>query len=193
MGNRLSRIVTRTGDDGSTGLGDGSRVRKDTARIEALGSVDELNCTIGVLLSNHLPDDTAAACLTEVQHDLFDLGGELSIPGSVSVDERRIAWLDSQLEHFNSSLPPLKEFVLPGGGTAASASHIARAVCRRAERSCWGLSRSEPVSPGALHYLNRLSDLLFVLARLFARAERGGEPLWDRSRSSELSDEDGGQ
>jgi cob(I)alamin adenosyltransferase len=185
MGNRLSRIVTRTGDDGSTGLGDGSRVRKDTARIDALGSIDELNCTVGVLLSNHLPDDSAASCLTEVQHDLFDLGGELSIPGSACINEQRVAWLDEQLEQFNRSLPPLKEFVLPGGGTAASASHIARAVCRRAERSCWALSRNEPVSPSALRYLNRLSDLLFVLARLFARAERGREPLWNRSRHGE--------
>jgi cob(I)alamin adenosyltransferase len=182
MGNRLSRIVTRTGDDGSTGLGDGTRVRKDTARIEALGSVDELNCTVGVLLSNQLPDDSAAACLTEVQHDLFDLGGELAIPGTATIDEQRVAWLESQVELFNHALPPLKEFVLPGGGTAASASHIARAVCRRAERSCWALSRNEPVSPTALQYLNRLSDLLFVLARRFARAERGSEPLWNRTR-----------
>jgi cob(I)alamin adenosyltransferase len=185
MGNRLSRIVTRTGDDGSTGLGDGSRVRKDTARIEALGSVDELNCTLGVLLSNELDDDAAAACLTEIQHDLFDLGGELAIPGSAVISDERVAWLDSQLQEFNRSLPPLKEFVLPGGGTAASASHIARAVCRRAERSCWALSHAEPMSPIALRYLNRLSDLLFVLARRFARAERGSEPLWKRERRAD--------
>jgi cob(I)alamin adenosyltransferase len=185
MGNRLSRIATRTGDDGSTGLGDGTRVRKDAARIEALGSVDELNCTLGVLLSNELHDETAAACLTEVQHDLFDLGGEIAVPGAVAIDDERVAWLDSQLEEFNRDLPPLKEFVLPGGGTAASASHIARAVCRRAERSCWALARSEPMSPMALRYLNRLSDLLFVLARRFARAEHGSEPLWNRARRSE--------
>jgi cob(I)alamin adenosyltransferase len=190
MGNRLSRIVTRTGDDGSTGLGDGSRVRKDTARIEALGGVDELNCTIGVLLSNHLPDERAAMALTEVQHDLFDLGGELSIPGSALISEDRVAWLESQLELFNRSLPPLKEFVLPGGGTAASASHIARAVCRRAERHCWALANAETVAPAALHYLNRLSDLLFILARLFARAERGVEPLWNRTRSGGLDGEE---
>jgi cob(I)alamin adenosyltransferase len=185
MGNRLSRIVTRTGDDGSTGLGDGTRVRKDAARIEALGSVDELNCTLGVLLSNELPEEAAAACLTEVQHDLFDLGGEIAVPGTIAVDEERVAWLDSRLEEFNRDLPPLKEFVLPGGGTSASASHIARAVCRRAERSCWALARSEPMSPIALRYLNRLSDLLFVLARRFARAERGSEPLWNRARRIE--------
>lgn len=192
MGNRLSRIVTRTGDDGSTGLGDGSRVRKDTARIEAMGSVDELNCTLGVLLSNELHDEPASACLTEVQHDLFDLGGELSIPGSAILGEERVAWLDAQLEDFNRALPPLKEFVLPGGGTSASASHIARAVCRRAERYCWTLARAEPVSPAALRYLNRLSDLLFVLARRFARAERGSEPLWNRARQGEAGGEESG-
>jgi cob(I)alamin adenosyltransferase len=192
MGNRLSRIVTRTGDDGSTGLGDGSRVRKDTARIEALGSVDELNCTLGVLLSNPLDDEPAAHCLTEVQHDLFDLGGELAIPGSVAISDERVAWLDSQLQEFNRSLPPLKEFVLPGGGTAASASHIARAVCRRAERSCWALARSEPMSPMALRYLNRLSDLLFVLARRFARAGHGGESLWNRARHADTGGGDPG-
>ena len=191
MGNRLSRIVTRTGDDGSTGLGDGTRVRKDAARIEALGSVDELNCTLGVLLSNELHDEPAAACLTEVQHDLFDLGGEIAIPGASAVDDERVAWLDSQLEEFNRDLPPLKEFVLPGGGTAASASHIARAVCRRAERSCWALASNEPISPMALRYLNRLSDLLFVLARRFARAERGREPLWNRMRRAEPGGEPG--
>jgi len=185
MGNRLSRIVTRTGDDGSTGLGDGTRVRKDAARIEALGSVDELNCTLGVLLSNDLHDEMATACLGEVQHDLFDLGGEIAVPGTVAVNDERVAWLDSQLEEFNRDLPPLKEFVLPGGGTAASAGHIARAVCRRAERSCWALAGSEPMSPMGLRYLNRLSDLLFVLARRFARAERGSEPLWNRARRSE--------
>jgi cob(I)alamin adenosyltransferase len=187
MGNRLSRIVTRTGDDGSTGLGDGTRVRKDTARIEAMGSVDELNCTLGVLLSNELHDEAASACLTEVQHDLFDMGGELSIPGSSMLGEDRVLWLDEQLEEFNRTLPPLKEFVLPGGGTAASASHIARAVCRRAERYCWTLSRTEAVSPASLRYLNRLSDMLFVLARRFARAERGSEPLWNRARQGQDS------
>jgi cob(I)alamin adenosyltransferase len=191
MGNRLSRIVTRTGDDGSTGLGDGSRVQKDTARIDALGNVDELNCALGVLLSNELHDESAAACLTEVQHDLFDLGGELSMPGNVLLQEPRVAWLDEQLEQFNRSLPPLKEFVLPGGGTAASASHIARAVCRRAERCCWALSRREPLSPTALRYLNRLSDLLFVLARRFARAEHGSEPLWNRARQTDLGGDAG--
>jgi len=182
MANRLSKIVTRTGDDGSTGLGDGTRVQKDAARIEAMGTVDELNCTLGLLQSNDLHDAQATLCLTEVQHDLFDLGGELSIPESSMLDVERVAWLDTQLEYFNRDLPPLKEFVLPGGGTAAAATHIARAVCRRAERCSWTLARNEPVSGTALRYLNRLSDLLFVLARRFARAERGQEPQWNRAR-----------
>jgi cob(I)alamin adenosyltransferase len=183
MGNRLSKIVTRTGDDGSTGLGDGSRVSKDALRVEAMGSVDELNCAIGVLVSGGLPEPSAATCLTEIQHDLFDLGGELAIPGSHMVGEQRLAWLEEQLEHFNAALPPLKEFVLPGGGTAAAACHVARAVCRRAERRCWALARIETVDSASLRYLNRLSDLLFVLARVFARAQNGQEPLWQRKRN----------
>jgi cob(I)alamin adenosyltransferase len=182
MGNRLSKIVTRTGDDGSTGLADGSRVPKDTSRVEAMGSVDELNCAIGVLVSNGLPDGAAVPCLTEIQHDLFDLGGELAIPGAHLVGEERLAWLEQQVEHFNAGLPPLKEFVLPGGGTAAAACHVARAVCRRAERRCWALARTEKVDSASLRYLNRLSDLLFVLARVFARAQTGAEPLWQRKR-----------
>jgi cob(I)alamin adenosyltransferase len=141
-----------------------------------------------------LHDAQAAACLTEVQHDLFDLGGELSIPGSSILGTERVAWLEAQLKQFNQSLPPLKEFVLPGGGTLAAASHIARAVCRRAERYCWTLARSEHVSATSLGYLNRLSDLLFVLARRFARAEHGHEPLWNRTRqhagASEPGDDD---
>lgn len=191
MGNRLSKIATRTGDGGTTGLADGSRVPKDAARIEAMGSIDEVNCAIGVLLSGGVPDANAAACLTEVQHDLFDLGGGLAIPGASAIGEARVEWLDEQLLQFNDSLPPLKEFVLPGGGQPASACHVARAVCRRAERRCWALSRTEPVDPPSLRYLNRLSDLLFVLARVFARARGGSEPLWQRSRSSEHAPEPG--
>lgn len=182
MGNRLSKIVTRTGDDGTTGLADGTRVSKDALRVEAMGSVNELNCAIGVLVSAGVPDAIAAGCLTEIQHDLFDLGGELAIPGAHVVVEQRLAWLEEQVEHFNSALPPLKEFVLPGGGTAAAACHVARAVCRRAERRCWSLSRSERVNTASLRYLNRLSDLLFVLARVFARAQTGAEPVWRRKR-----------
>jgi cob(I)alamin adenosyltransferase len=184
MGNRLSKIVTRTGDDGSTGLGDGTRVSKDALRVEAMGSVDELNCAIGVLVSAGVPNAEAARCLTEIQHDLFDLGGELAIPGARLVGEQRLAWLEQQVEHFNAPLPALKEFVLPGGGTAAAACHVARAVCRRAERRCWTLSRSESLDTTSLRYLNRLSDLLFVLARVFARAQTGSETLWQRQRNA---------
>jgi cob(I)alamin adenosyltransferase len=191
MGNRLSKIVTRTGDDGSTGLADGTRVPKDTLRVEAMGSVDELNCTIGVLVSAGVPDPAAVSCLTEIQHDLFDLGGELAIPGANLVGEQRLGWLEEQVEHFNATLPPLKEFVLPGGGTAAAACHVARAVCRRAERRCWALARSERLDSSSLRYLNRLSDLLFVLARMFARAQTGTELLWQRKRNA-ASDRDAG-
>jgi cob(I)alamin adenosyltransferase len=184
MGHRLSKIMTRTGDDGTTGLGDGTRVPKDALRVEAMGSIDELNCALGVLLSAGVPDTRAHACLTEIQHDLFDLGGELAIPGSQVIDEPRLEWLEQKVEHFNAALPPLKEFVLPGGGTAAAACHIARAICRRAERRGWALSRAENTGTASLQYLNRLSDLLFVLARVFARAESGAEPLWQRQRAS---------
>jgi cob(I)alamin adenosyltransferase len=182
MGHRLSKIVTRTGDDGSTGLGDGTRVSKDALRVEAMGSVDELNCALGLLLSATLLGTSAEDCLIEIQHHLFDLGGELAIPGTQLIDPARVAWLETQAEHFNADLPPLKDFVLPGGGAAAAACHVARAICRRAERRCWALSRSEAVGPASLQYLNRLSDLLFVLARVLARAHGGGEPLWQRER-----------
>jgi len=182
MGHRLSRIVTRTGDDGTTGLGDGRRVPKDTARIEAGGSVDELNCALGVLLAHPRLPEPIAACLVETQHDLFDLGGELSIPGSVAIGPAQVQRLERVLEELNADLPPLKEFVLPGGGSAASACHFARAVCRRAERRCWTLANQEPVGAHALHYLNRLGDLLFVMARVLARRQGGGEVLWRRDR-----------
>jgi cob(I)alamin adenosyltransferase len=193
MGHRLSKIVTRTGDDGSTGLGDGTRVTKDALRVEAMGSVDELNCALGVLLSAELAVANAQDCLIEIQHDLFDLGGELAIPGTRLIEPPRVAWLDEQIEHFNAALPALKEFVLPGGGAAASACHVARAICRRAERRCWALARSESVGAPALQYLNRLSDLLFVLARVLARAHGGGEPLWRRGRGKDAGPGDSGQ
>jgi cob(I)alamin adenosyltransferase len=190
MGHRLSKIMTRTGDDGTTGLGDGTRVPKDTLRVEAMGSVDELNCALGVVVSGGLPIAGAQDCLIETQHDLFDLGGELAIPGTQLIDPARVAWLEAQAEHFNAALPPLKEFVLPGGGAAAAACHVARAICRRAERRCWALARADAVGPASLQYLNRLSDLLFVLARVLARAHSGGEPLWQRGRGK-ISDPDG--
>jgi cob(I)alamin adenosyltransferase len=183
MGNRLSKIVTRTGDDGSTGLADGTRVAKDSPRIEAMGSIDELNCVLGVLLAQELPAPEARACLSEVQQDLFDLGGELATPGLGLITDGRIEWLEQRVEHFNAPLPPLREFVLPGGSRAAAFCHMARATCRRAERHCWALARTEPVGTPVLRYLNRLSDLLFVLTRSLARAESSPEVLWHRDRS----------
>ncbi|MGN6728664.1 MAG: cob(I)yrinic acid a,c-diamide adenosyltransferase [Rhodanobacteraceae bacterium] len=182
MGNRLSKIYTRTGDDGSTGLGDGTRVRKDSARVAAYGTVDELNSALGVLLA--APDLPAPVIeiLTQVQHDLFDLGGELCIPGMAMLDDADIEHLESTLDRFNEDLPPLKEFILPGGGMAAAQCHVARTVCRRTERCVVTLSREETVRPQAVHYLNRLSDLLFVLARVLARASGHGEVLWQHER-----------
>jgi cob(I)alamin adenosyltransferase len=182
MGNRLSRIYTRTGDDGTTGLGDGSRVPKDSARVEAYGTVDELNSVIGVLLAVPGLPPAVTACLTEVQHELFDLGGELCIPGHTLIKPEHVARLEKSLDDFNDPLPPLKEFILPGGGPAAAACHLARTVARRAERRVWTLAKAENISPEVAKYLNRLSDLLFVLARVLARHERGTEVLWRHDR-----------
>jgi cob(I)alamin adenosyltransferase len=182
MGNRLSKIYTRTGDDGSTGLGDGSRVPKENLRVEAYGTVDEANSAIGVVLSVAALPPAVAQCLTEMQHDLFDLGGELCIPGHRMIGAAHVERVEQELDGFNEALPPLKEFILPGGGPAAAACHVARAVCRRAERRCWSLARSEEVSPEALKFLNRISDLLFVLARVLARHENGSEVVWRRGR-----------
>jgi len=182
MGHRLSKIYTRTGDDGTTGLGDGSRTLKDSARVEAYGSVDELNSALGVVLASRRVPKPVHACLIEVQHDLFDLGGELCIPGHRAVTDAQVTRLEHELDAFNDKLPRLKEFILPGGGPAAAACHLARAICRRAERRCWMLAHAESVAPEVMRYLNRLSDLLFVIARVLARNERGAEVLWDRSR-----------
>ncbi len=182
MGNRLSKIVTRTGDDGSTGLADGSRVPKESARIEACGTVDELNSALGVLLASPALPAPMAAQLLEIQHDLFDVGGELAIPGSVVIHAQQVEALEALVENWNAQLPPLREFVLPGGGGAAASCHMARSICRRAERRCWTLSRLEPVGPQALRYLNRLSDLLFVLSRVLARLNSGSEVMWRRDR-----------
>jgi cob(I)alamin adenosyltransferase len=181
MGHRLSRIVTRTGDDGTTGLGDGSRVAKESPRVEAYGSVDELNCALGVLVSGEGLPTAIADTLIECQHDLFDLGGELAVPGSTAIASRHVLRLETALETLNAELPPLAEFVLPGGGTSAAACHLSRAICRRAERRCWALSRQEPVGADVLRYLNRLSDLLFVMSRVLARRERG-EVMWRHDR-----------
>ena len=183
MGHRLSKIYTRTGDEGTTGLGDGTRVAKDHPRVEAYGTVDEANSAIGVVLAvSGLPADVQR-CLTDVQHDLFDLGGELCIPGFAAIDESYVERLEHELDAFNEPLPSLEDFILPGGGPASAACHLARTVCRRAERQVWTLSAQEPVNEASLRYLNRLSDLLFVLARVLARHERGGEVLWEKARN----------
>ena len=181
MGNRLSRIYTRTGDDGSTGLGDGSRVRKDAARVQAYGTVDEANSALGVLLAVALPDDVRAL-LTTIQHQLFDLGGELCIPGHAAIQATDIEALEARLDHFNADLPALKEFILPAGGEAAARCHLARTIVRRAERETVTLAALEPVRVEAIGYLNRLSDLLFVLARVLARADGQGDVLWRHER-----------
>jgi cob(I)alamin adenosyltransferase len=182
MGNRLSKIYTRTGDDGTTGLGDGSRTPKDSVRVEAYGTVDEANSAIGVVLAAGTVPEDIRACLTEVQHDLFELGGELCIPGHAAVKQDFIDRLEQDLDRLNTDLPRLKEFILPGGGPAAAACHLARTIVRRAERRVFTLSQSEDVRPEAIRYLNRLSDLLFVVARVLARAESGQEVLWNRER-----------
>jgi cob(I)alamin adenosyltransferase len=182
MGNRLSKIYTRTGDDGTTGLGDGSRVPKDSVRVEAYGTVDELNSALGVLLAVPGLPPTVSACLTQVQHELFDLGGELCIPGHRVIIAGQVTQLEQALDGFNDALPPLKEFILPGGGPGAAACHLARSIARRAERRVWALARIEAVRPEVTQYLNRLSDLLFVLARVLARHERGAEVLWHHER-----------
>ena len=181
MGNRLSKIYTRTGDDGSTGLGDGSRTGKDSLRVNAYGTVDEANSAIGVLLAVGLAEDVREL-LTTIQHQLFDLGGELCIPGHAAVFDADVDALEARLDHYNDDLPPLKDFILPGGGEAAARCHIARTVVRRAERDAVTLSRHDAVRPQAIRYLNRLSDLLFVLARVLARASGHGEVLWRHER-----------
>jgi cob(I)alamin adenosyltransferase len=181
MGNRLSKIYTRTGDDGTTGLGDSSRVAKDSLRVNAYGTVDEANSCIGVLLASEVPDEIRDL-LVRIQHQLFDLGGELCIPGHAAIFEADIDALEARLDHFNEALPPLKEFILPGGGEAAARCHVARTVVRRAERDTVSLSREESVRPQAIQYLNRLSDLLFVLARVLARSSGHGEVVWNHDR-----------
>jgi cob(I)alamin adenosyltransferase len=182
MGHRLSRITTRTGDDGTTGLGDGSRTRKDSLRIAAIGDVDELNSTIGLLQAEPLPEPVRGA-LTDIQHDLFDLGGELCIPGFENLPEARIARLDELLEHYNADLPRLQEFILPGGSRAAAIAHVARTVCRRAERAIVALGSAEAVRPACRQYVNRLSDLLFVLARVLNRHAGGSDVMWEKGRT----------
>lgn len=181
MGNRLTKIYTRTGDAGTTGLADGSRVPKDAARIEAIGAVDELNSTLGAVLAQEIPPEIRS-CLVDVQHDLFDLGGELSVPGHSAVSEAHVTRLESLLDRFNADLAPLRNFILPGGTQAAALAHIARSVCRRAERRLVALTRAEPVPAVMLQYVNRLSDLLFVLARALNRSAGAEDVLWRQEK-----------
>jgi len=181
MGNRLSKIYTRTGDDGTTGLGDGSRVPKDDVRVEAYGTLDELNSVMGLLLAEDLPPDIATA-LQPIQHELFDLGSEFCLPGYKAITTEHVQRLENTLDRFNENLPPLKEFILPGGSRPAALCHLARTVCRRAERRAWTLHKQHPQNPESIKYLNRLSDLLFVLARVIVRHDRGSEVLWKHER-----------
>lgn len=182
MGNRLSKIYTRTGDDGSTGLGNGERIGKDSARVGSYGTVDEANSCIGLILATPGLEERIQSLLTTVQHQLFDLGGELCIPGHAAIFDADIARLEQELDAFNADLPALSDFILPGGGEAAARCHIARTVVRRAERETVQLSRVETVRPEAIRYLNRLSDLLFVLARVMARQSGHGETIWQHQR-----------
>lgn len=177
MGNRLSKIYTKTGDIGTTGLGDGTRVDKDHIRIEAIGTIDELNSAIGTVLAYDIPPATRES-FDKIQHDLFDLGGELCIPEHTIISKEEINYLENTLDTLSENLPDLKEFILPSGGLATSHCHLSRAICRRAERRCWTLNKTESINPHALVYLNRLSDLLFVTCRILARHENGSEVLW---------------
>jgi cob(I)alamin adenosyltransferase len=181
MGNRLSKIATRTGDDGTTGLGDGSRVAKHSMRMHAIGDVDELNSQLGLLLCEPLPG-TLRDELLSIQHDLFDLGGELCIPGHAMIGDGHVARLDALLDKYNADLPPLKEFILPGGSCAAALAHVCRTVCRRAERAIVALGGEETVNPPPRQYMNRLSDLLFVLSRMLNRYAGATDVLWDKDR-----------
>lgn len=181
MGNRLSRIYTRTGDDGTTGLADGSRLPKDSPRVVSMGDLDELNANLGVVLANPLPDSIRET-LVDAQHALFDVGAELAMPPASIIDDARVEALETALDALNGDLPPLKEFILPGGGAGAGAAHVARAVCRRAERGMVALAREEPVNEASRRYVNRLSDYLFVAARVLARAG-SGEVYWKHERS----------
>jgi len=181
MGHRLSKIYTRTGDKGTTGLGDGSRTDKDSLRVEAFGTVDELNSVIGLLASHRLPELIAGE-LVEIEHDLFDIGGELSIPGHSVVTDQQVERIEQCLDSLNADLEPLKEFILPGGSADAAVCHLARTVCRRAERRVVSLAREENLNAASLRYLNRLSDLLFVMARVLNRASGREDVLWRRER-----------
>ena len=181
MGNRLSKIATRTGDNGTTGLGDGSRVDKDGLRVHAMGDVDELNSHVGLLLCEPLPDALREELVT-IQHDLFDMGGELCIPGFTMITESHVMRLDALLEKYNADLPPLADFILPAGSRAAAQAHVCRTVCRRAERAIVTLGKQETLNDHPRQYMNRLSDLLFVLSRVLNRHAGGSDVLWQKDR-----------
>lgn len=184
MGHRLSKIYTRTGDDGTTGLANGERVDKFDARVEAYGDVDETNSALGVLLAEPGLPETVRTCLTRVQHELFEVGAELSLPGYRRIGAEHVTELERNLDALNTALPPLVEFVLPGGNRTAALCHVARTICRRAERRAWSAAKTVPLNGEMLRYLNRLSDLLFVAARVLAREDGGHETLWQSSRTS---------
>lgn len=183
MGHRLTKIYTRTGDEGTTGLGDGSRINKASLRIGALGDIDELNSLLGVLLCEHMPEDVREL-LTGVQHDLFDLGGEMSIPGATLLKATQPARLEVAIDKYNAELAPLKEFILPAGTRAAALTHLARCVSRRAERAVVALSDEDSVSDSSRIYLNRLSDLLFVLGRWLNKAGGSGDVMWQKGKNA---------
>jgi cob(I)alamin adenosyltransferase len=182
MAHRLTKIYTRTGDGGTTGLANRARVPKDAPRIEAIGAVDELNSVLGVLLAEDLPE-AARACIENVQNDLLDLGGELSVPGHTIVSKSHVERLERELDRFNAELPPLRDFILPGGSRAAALAHTARTVCRRAERRVVTLARRQKVAPALRSYLNRLSDLLFVVARVLNLAAGRPDVLWQQGKN----------
>ena len=179
MGNRFSKIYTRTGDQGKTGLADGSRIDKFHSRIESLGNIDELNSIIGIILTEKIPDNKKIL-LEKVQHDLFDIGGELSIPGHIVIDDRKIDFLEKILDEMNNELEPLKEFILPGGTKISSYCHLARTVCRRVERNLFKLAQTDKVNEASLKYINRLSDMLFVLARFLNKINQFNDIFWKK-------------
>jgi cob(I)alamin adenosyltransferase len=183
MGNRLTKLYTKTGDDGTTGLGDGSRTAKDSIRIEAVGTIDELNSWIGLLIADLPVDEVLTESLTEIQHRLFDLGGELAVPGFQLITKEMVSDLEALCDELNGALPPLKEFILPGGSKAAGLCHMARAVARRAERAIVTLAKKEAVADDLRRYINRLSDVLFVMARQLARRDGGQEVFWKSKRT----------
>jgi len=180
MADRLTHIYTKTGDNGETSLGNGQRVKKNSVRVECLGSIDELNSIIGLILTEAVSEKIKTT-LTEIQHDLFNIGGELSIPSHKLLDSKRVDFLEIELDAMNQKLPPLKEFILPGGSKPAALAHVARTVCRRAERNCINLKEIEEINSSSLYYLNRLSDFLFVLARTLNQANNVPDTLWKRS------------